>query len=789
MLRGTLFIDGQVFQSVAWDRGMGKYSLSLLESMAVGIKAEYTKTYIVFTKNMPLEAEAKKAIKQAAPEAEHLFLELKVPADPSLDNIPEMQAHNQASLDKLIAQYAEAEFSYFILALFIDQVCITFPTGGSKILLFYDLIPLQYSERYSLLNSYENYLAKYKTVFEADLILTISQTVADDVALNLGIDQSKIFNINGAPIERVVNKAQKPPVKLPKRFVLMPSGDEIRKNNVRAVQGFEIYRREANDSDIVLVLTSHFQEATRDTLREYSKNVIFTGNVPEEELRWLYENAQALLFVSEYEGLGLPVLEAARFGLPIACSNLAVFNEISSSAFYYADPFDPSSIAGALKSAMLREDFGQKIVQYPEILQHYTWQNTAKLALKMLTSIVKQDVRQKIRLAVMAPSPSGYSAIGKLIMQLHPAMSDYFYIDYYTESGKTQRGPKRPNYLPYISNVLPSTVFDHKSYKNYDAVLYHMGNSEFHLDTIKNSLYLPGYAIFHDTHLTQVFEGALLNYGYISENRLEAEKMIDKKVQNPHADYITTILNNQQAVVAHSNYTAKALTNSKIGNNIDTAKLNLPTAVPNQPAPIKVNVQRVIGLAGIIHPAKGLDVIESLAQTDVFSDCIIHIFGLSLVPDEVISRLRTYPNVVVDTDLTDFQFQTRLSQLDVLINFRTEYRGETSLATIEAMRYGVVPIVKKIGWYDELPDEVVVKVSSTEELAAELRSLITDDPRLTQMKQAARAYIAESHSYQDYAKGLYELILNHKQNGKQDKQANALKNGASLSTLQRLLES
>ena len=267
-------------------------------------------------------------------------------------------------LANLISTYSSDpanEISFLILSLFIDQVCSAFPSAGKKILLFYDLIPLQYSERYGRLTSYHNYLARFKTIFEADLILTISETVADDVALNLGISKTKIVNIDGAPIDRSSKDAKKPGIALNSKFLLMPSGNDIRKNNTRAVQGFEIYRKKNQLSDLKLILTSTFDTHTQHTLESYSDNVIFTGNVSEEELTWLYANAEALLFVPEYEGLGLPILEAAEVNKPIVCSNLTLFNEISLNAFYYADPFDPLDIAEALNKAIAHENFEEKL--------------------------------------------------------------------------------------------------------------------------------------------------------------------------------------------------------------------------------------------------------------------------------------------------------------------------------------------------------------------------------------------------------------------------------------------
>jgi glycosyltransferase involved in cell wall biosynthesis len=129
-----------------------------------------------------------------------------------------------------------------------------------------------------------------------------------------------------------------------------------------------------------------------------------------------------------------------------------------------------------------------------------------------------------------------------------------------------------------------------------------------------------------------------------------------------------------------------------------------------------------------------------------------------------------------------------LSQVDILVNFRTEYRGETSLAIIEAMRFGVVPIVKKVGWYDELPDDAVVKVINGSKLIEELIILVNDASKLAKLKQAAQQYIADNHTYAAYARELYTFIAAQSTAANQaDKIAAAIKDGASLGKLKRLL--
>jgi glycosyltransferase involved in cell wall biosynthesis len=786
----VLFIDGQVFQSAAWDRGMGKYSIALLKHLVANPHNEYDETIILFTDQMQIPSNVKDEIKKAAPSVTHVIANLSVPEDPCTADIISLQAVNENVLDETIHEHAPgAQSDYLIMSLFIDQVCSVFPSSAQKkILLFYDLIPLQYVERYSQLCSFPNYLKRFKTLFEADLIWTISQTVADDVVINLGINPAKIFNIDGAPIERQSTKAQKPSFKIPERYALMPSGNDLRKNNLRAVQGFEDYLRKSGD-DAKLIITSHFDDNTRKQLKAYSSNIIFTGNVEEAELQWLYQHALTLLFVPEYEGLGLPILEAVEAKKPIVCSNIGVFNEISTSAFYYCNQFDSDSIGSVLADAIANTGLCSKLEEYPSILKRYSWHNTAGKALACTTQELKPKLENKPKLAIFAPSPAGYSDIGKRVLQSHSAMAEFFIIDYYLEDGKTGRRLNRPNYLPAIANVFTAETFTKDTYRDYDAVLYHLGNSEYHVETIKNALYLPGYAVFHDTHLTNIFEAELSEYGYVSRDRFDQEALLDQQLKNKTASFLTSLANSQKGMIVHSKYAEKAIAHT-LQRDSPILRVNLPVPTPQQVNKKLPGDQVVIGFAGIIHPAKGLDIIEAVAQNASYFDCKIHIFGLSLVADEVIRRLESYPNVTVDINVTDFEFQQMLRDVDVLVNFRKDYRGETSAATLEAMRFGAIPIIRKVGWYDELPDEIVLRAGSSDEVMEQLKSFINmplADRR--DLSVALRKYIEQNFNYQNYAQKIYDFfVANQNSNTANSNIARELRNGSNLKKIAQIID-
>jgi glycosyltransferase involved in cell wall biosynthesis len=753
-----LYIDCQFFQTPAWDRGMGKYSLSLLQHSAHKLQERYDIS-LIFNRNVELDDKMLARVTRILPSADVIKLDLQTTEKKSY----KLAANeNKRELQKLGAGSDKIAPIFFIPCLFQEPTASVYPDGVVKVCIYYDAIPFLYYQKYKGAINYENYLQRYSCLLESDSLLTISQTVKDDLLsyLGIGTDGRRIMSLDGAAIEDNSVEPEKPALDLPEKFILMSTSDDIRKNNHYAVTALEQLRK-LTHHDYKMVLTSSFRKEHKQELQKISENIIFSGNVNDAEMAWLYRNSRAVLCASEYEGLGLPVLEAVRTGKPVACSSIGVFNEISAEAFYYFDPLDVEDIALQLNEALEGKDWPIKEILYEAINKKYTWGRSASLFTSELEHISKETPKKKIaslpKVAVLGPTPAGYSAIGKLIQELHGVMTSHFEVDYFFENRKQELVDIRPNYLQKIANCNDIGDFNAEKYKEYDAVIYHIGNSEYHFEVVKNALYLPGFAIFHDTILAEAF-GEMVKLGYVPINRYEAEMKLNELINPEHTAFTASLLNNQIGYAIHSDFAKKALASENL-NQVKSFKTNLPTVVPSSIPARQKRVVRV-GLAGVLSGRrKGIDSIKQLAQEPGFGkNVIFHVFGFNLMDKEEIKELRKISKIRMQTDLSDLGYQTQLANLDILINYRSEYRGETSLSTLEAMRYGCTVIVNDIGWFSEIPDEAVVKIKNLNALQPELQKLIDEPKRLDAKAKAARRYVAEIHSPKSYVTDLAHLI-------------------------------
>jgi glycosyltransferase involved in cell wall biosynthesis len=126
-------------------------------------------------------------------------------------------------------------------------------------------------------------------------------------------------------------------------------------------------------------------------------------------------------------------------------------------------------------------------------------------------------------------------------------------------------------------------------------------------------------------------------------------------------------------------------------------------------------------------------------------------------PEHIAEMLKDR-RVHVHHDLSDLEFQQALARADILLNYRLEYRGEASRSVLEAMRLGVAVVVRDIGWYSELPDDVVLKAASPSEALDAVVALAHDERRRRALGFRARSYVSAHHSISDYVDGLLDLL-------------------------------
>lgn len=86
-----------------------------------------------------------------------------------------------------------------------------------------------------------------------------------------------------------------------------------------------------------------------------------TANLSNQELIREYQNSDALVFASTYEGFGLPILEAQEIGIPVVTSNLAPMSDTAGGAALLVNPYDECQIRSAFEQLLQCGDLARRL--------------------------------------------------------------------------------------------------------------------------------------------------------------------------------------------------------------------------------------------------------------------------------------------------------------------------------------------------------------------------------------------------------------------------------------------
>ena len=113
--------------------------------------------------------------------------------------------------------------------------------------------------------------------------------------------------------------------------------------------------------------------------------VTFTGWIPRPDLYKLFEDADAFVAPSRFEGFGMPIVEALAAGIPSACSAIAPLSDIAGPAAVQFDPESVPAIASAM--ALIADDVefrNSASIEGPRQARLFDWEHSAELTLRQL---------------------------------------------------------------------------------------------------------------------------------------------------------------------------------------------------------------------------------------------------------------------------------------------------------------------------------------------------------------------------------------------------------------------
>jgi glycosyltransferase involved in cell wall biosynthesis len=197
-----------------------------------------------------------------------------------------------------------------------------------------------------------------RAVHGSETVVTISETVKDDLVREFGLPSGKIRVIYPWIKEAFF---ESPPAagSLVSGEYLLYLGLRIAHKNVEGI--IRAFLLLLDDFPVLKLVIAGSRYSTPDMVDRWKVDPRLSGRLIEildpsdDDIARLFRGAKAFVFPSFAEGFGLPPLEAMASGVPVVCSDIPVLREVYGDAVRYVDPNRAESIAEGVR-AVLTED-------------------------------------------------------------------------------------------------------------------------------------------------------------------------------------------------------------------------------------------------------------------------------------------------------------------------------------------------------------------------------------------------------------------------------------------------
>ena len=180
------------------------------------------------------------------------------------------------------------------------------------------------------------------------------------------------------------------------KYFVFVSSIHPRKNLKRLLEAYELFR-ERHSERIKLVAVGRMfwkNEELTATLSamKYAEDIVFTGHLETQELTHVIGAAHALMYVSYFEGFGVPIVEAFKCGIPVVTSNVTAMPEVAGDAALQVDPFSVDDIAGAMRDVIMNEELRSRLIERGyKRAEAFDWNRSAREFWQIIESCAQRN--------------------------------------------------------------------------------------------------------------------------------------------------------------------------------------------------------------------------------------------------------------------------------------------------------------------------------------------------------------------------------------------------------------
>ena len=234
-------------------------------------------------------------------------------------------------------------------------------------------------------------VARKKLLLEkATRVICVSENTKKDILkFYPHIDASKLDVVY---LSQSIDTQSKVDVALPQKYILFVGNRTIYKNFNFFIKAVAPLLKAEPDLFVVCAGGNGFENNEKELIQSLGiEKQIIQRNFEDNELAAYYSNAKCFVFPSEYEGFGIPVLEAMACGCPVVLANHSSFPEVAGDAgvFFELNNAEDlkSKVSGLLENENLRQEFMKKGL---ERAANFSWKKTAQGCLETYNKAAAQ---------------------------------------------------------------------------------------------------------------------------------------------------------------------------------------------------------------------------------------------------------------------------------------------------------------------------------------------------------------------------------------------------------------
>jgi glycosyltransferase involved in cell wall biosynthesis len=222
-------------------------------------------------------------------------------------------------------------------------------------------------------------------------IVTPTEYVKNDLASYAKISDRKI-TVTYEAAEDLSGKAEPIAGIAGKDFIMFNGRPHPHKNLYRVIEAYGLAR--GKYPNLLLVIAGKKDASFKSYTSFVNKlgledSVIFTGYIPDAQLKWAMENTQAYIWASLSEGFGLPPLEAMHYGAPVVSSDATCMPEVLGNAAHYFNPTDVNDMSEKIIDVLSSPKLRQSLIEKGKNqVKKYSWKRMAEQTLEVYKQVL-----------------------------------------------------------------------------------------------------------------------------------------------------------------------------------------------------------------------------------------------------------------------------------------------------------------------------------------------------------------------------------------------------------------